>query len=159
MKCEYEDVCVSICVHQREMSKRNRFIKVMTEMSFYFRKLPSNAPLQVRPLISICPFHLKPSVSFSPSVLRESTWTWGTNEQGNKNYYLTCLSLCLCVWFLLVLLFICPVLVQVVIFLKDNKKNSTPVTQTFFSISEDTLLFLIFLIWWTSQRKFRCLKK
>lgn len=82
-ECEYEDVCASVCVHQREMSKRNRFIKVMTKMSFYFRKLPSNAPLQERPLLSIWPFHLKPSVSFSTSVLRESTWTPRTSEQGN----------------------------------------------------------------------------
>lgn len=63
------------------MSKRNRFIKVMTKMSFYFRKLPSNAPVQDSPLISICPFHLKPSVQCGE---RESTWTMETSRQGGK---------------------------------------------------------------------------
>lgn len=62
-------------------------------MSFYFRKLPSNAPLQDRPLISICPFHLKPgvlllSITAERAQVRE-------HPQVNKptNYYLTCISL------------------------------------------------------------------
>ncbi len=96
----------------------------MTEMSFYFRKLPSNAPLQGRPLISICPFHLKSSVS--PQCW-ERTSTWGRASKATN--YLTCLSLFTClfvstgVWpFLSECSSVCSTVVLAVVFLKMLKE-------------------------------------
>lgn len=80
-------------------------------MSFYFRKLPSNAPLQDQPLIQICPFHLKPSVHFSPSLLRELVWA-ARQRRNTAADYDPLMPLCLC-FFLSVNPVVCSVIVLV----------------------------------------------